>query len=71
VESHLNLPSSKKAIQNFPVTRSVKPNQISEVERKENLLDRGDLRIRLHFTPDALDQGEIGPQPLLLFREEI
>jgi hypothetical protein len=41
MESHLDLRPPEKIIKNRLVTGSREPNQISEIEGEEDLLDRG------------------------------
>jgi hypothetical protein len=45
MEGCLDLLSSEEIVQNPLMAGLVKPNQISEIEREEDLLDQGYLRV--------------------------
>jgi len=61
----------KESIKNGPMTRPLESDEVPEIDRKENSLGPGYLRIGFHFLSNLLHQGEIDLQPSLLFREEI
>jgi hypothetical protein len=71
MKSHLDLLPLKKMVQNPLMAGAVKPNQISEIEREEDLLDGRDFREYLDLLSNTMDQFEISFQSTFLFREKM
>jgi hypothetical protein len=70
MKSVLDLFAFKESIKNGTMVRSLESDEVPETERKENSLGPSHFRIGFYFLSDLLYQGEIAPQPFLLFREE-
>src|SRR5512136_1359523 len=61
----------KESMKNGTVGRFLESDEVPKKERKENSLGPSHFRIGFYFLSDLLHQGEIAPQPFLLFREKI
>ncbi len=59
MERHLDLLSLEEIVQDRLVTEAMEPNQISEIKREEDFLERRDLRVGFYFLSDPFDHGEV------------